>query len=125
MLTVCSTLVLQFESKSPDAHIVTGWDAFWYSVVTITTVGYGDYYPVTYWGRVTGMFIMFAGIGIIGALASILASVLVGEAPPEEVAEGATVELALTVEQELAGIKQELALLRQMLERNDDSTGAA
>ena len=112
-------------SSKQNSRCLTGWDAFWYSVVTITTVGYGDFYPVTYWGRITGMFIMFAGIGIIGALASILASVLVGEAPPEEVAEGATVELALTVEQELAGIKQELALLRQMLERNDDSTGAA
>ncbi len=84
VLTVCSTLVLQFESKSPDAHITTGWDAFWYSVVTITTVGYGDYYPVTFWGRITGMFIMFAGIGIIGALASILASVLVGGSSAQE-----------------------------------------
>ena len=116
VLTVSSTLVLQFESKSPDAHITTGWDAFWYSVVTITTVGYGDYYPVTFWGRITGMFIMFAGIGIIGALASILASVLVGGSSEEE-EETPVVEPALTVEQELAGIKEELALLRQMLEK--------
>ena len=119
VLTVSSTLVLQFESKSPDAHITTGWDAFWYSVVTITTVGYGDYYPVTFWGRVTGMFIMFAGVGIIGALASILASVLVGGSPAEEDEEAPVVEAALTVEQELAGIKEELALLRRMLERKD------
>jgi voltage-gated potassium channel len=122
VLTVCSTLVLQFESKSPDAHITTGWDAFWYSVVTITTVGYGDYYPVTFWGRVTGMFIMFAGIGIIGALASILASVLVGGSAPEEEEVTPVVEPALSVEQELAGIKGELALLRQMLENRDASS---
>jgi voltage-gated potassium channel len=119
VLTVCSTLVLQFESKSPDASIVTGWDAFWYAVVTITTVGYGDYYPVTFWGRITGMFIMFAGIGIIGALASILASVLVGGSPAEEDEEGPVVEPALSVEQELAGVKEELALLRGMLERKE------
>jgi voltage-gated potassium channel len=123
VLTVSSTLVLQFESKSPNAHIITGWDAFWYAVVTITTVGYGDYYPVTFWGRVTGMFIMFAGVGIIGALASILASVLVGGSPTEEDEEGPMVEPALTVEQELAGIKQELALLRQMLEKKGDGIG--
>ena len=123
VLTVCSTLVLQFESKSPDAHITTGWDAFWYSVVTITTVGYGDYYPVTFWGRITGMFIMFAGIGIIGALASILASVLVGGSSPEEDEETPVVEAVMTVEQELAGIKGELALLRQLLEKKEDGIG--
>ena len=81
---MASVLVLQFESKSPDANITTGWDSFWYSIVTITTVGYGDFYPVTLWGRVTAMFIMFAGVGIIGALASILASLLVGGSSSEE-----------------------------------------
>jgi voltage-gated potassium channel len=74
-------LVLQFESKSPDANIHTGGHALWYALVTITTVGYGDRYPVTSGGRVTAMFIMFAGVGIIGALASILASLLVGGSP--------------------------------------------
>ena len=50
--------------------------------MTITTVGYGDYYPVTLGGRLTGIFVMFAGIGIIGALASILASLLVSPSAP-------------------------------------------
>ena len=84
VLTVASTLVLQFESQSPDAKIITGGDALWYAIVTITTVGYGDYYPVTTAGRITAMFIMFMGVGIIGALASILASLLVGVAPPQK-----------------------------------------
>ena len=70
VLTVSSVLVLQFESQSPEAKITTGWDSFWYSMVTITTVGYGDFYPVTVWGRITAMFIMLMGVGIIGALAS-------------------------------------------------------
>jgi len=125
VLTVASTLVLQFESQSPEAKITTGKDALWYSIVTITTVGYGDYYPVTSGGRITAMFIMFAGVGIIGALASILASLLVGSSSSAEEEEAAAVSPALTVEQELAAIKQELALLRQMLDRLDDSSGAA
>ncbi len=114
VLSVASVLVLEFESQSPEAKITTGSDAFWYSMVTITTVGYGDYYPVTLGGRITAMFIMVAGVGIIGALASILASLLVGSSAPEE--EASAVDPVLTVEQELAAIKGELAVLRQMLE---------
>ena len=84
VLSTASILILQEESRAPNANITTGGDALWWGIVTITTVGYGDYYPVTTLGRITAVFVMFAGIGIIGALASILASVLVSPAPPTE-----------------------------------------
>jgi voltage-gated potassium channel len=117
VLTVAGVLVLQFESKSPDANITTGGDALWYSIVTITTVGYGDFYPVTTAGRITAIFIMFMGVGIIGALASILASALVGSsASPEEEAAEAAAPL-LSVQEELKSVKEELAVVRQMLEK--------
>ena len=121
VLTTASVLVLQFESQVEDSNIKTGWDAFWYAVVTITTVGYGDRYPVTPAGRITAIFIMFAGVGIIGALASVLSSVLMGSPPASE---DETPGPALTpmVEQELAainqkltGIENELATLRQVM----------
>jgi voltage-gated potassium channel len=115
VLTVASVLVLQFESVSPDAKILTGKDAFWYSMVTITTVGYGDYYPVTSGGRITAMFIMLAGVGIIGALASILASLLVGGSAPAEQEETDIVPPP-TTESELTAIKNELAALRLLIE---------
>ena len=129
VLTVASVLVLQFESKAPDANITTGGDALWYAIVTITTVGYGDFYPVTAAGRVTAMFIMFAGVGIIGALASILASLLVGgsssaeeeETPAATPATAATAALAaapaLSVQEELKAVREELAVMRQLLEK--------
>lgn len=120
VLATASVLVLQFESTSPDANIHTSWDAFWYSIVTITTVGYGDRYPVTVAGRITAMFIMFMGVGIIGALASILSSVLVGSPPATEGEEPAT-QTTPAVEQELAAIKDELAALRRLLENQDKS----
>lgn len=122
VLTVASVLVLQFESKSPDANITTGGDALWYAIVTITTVGYGDRYPVTPAGRTTAVFIMFMGVGIIGALASILASLLVGgSSSVEEEASSAAAATAaaptLSVQEELKAVREELAAVRQMLEK--------
>ena len=56
-----------------------GWqDAIWYAVVTVTTVGYGDYYPASWGGRfVVAMPLMFFGIGLLGFVLSLAASALV------------------------------------------------
>jgi len=77
LLVVASTVVLGFETASGKGNITTGGEALWWSIVTLTTVGYGDYAPVTVGGQITAVVLMFLGVGIIGALASILASVLV------------------------------------------------
>ncbi len=113
VLTSSSVLILQFESGSPDANIVTGGDALWWAIVTITTVGYGDFYPVTFLGRDTAVIVMLAGVGIIGALASILASILVPQ-PKEAVSDPALANM----EVELAGVKAELTALRELLSRD-------
>jgi voltage-gated potassium channel len=117
VLVVCSVLVLQFESRSADANITTGGDALWWALVTITTVGYGDFFPVTTAGRTTGAFVMFAGVGIIGALASILASVLVPPPNRDDAMDGASA--ARAVQDELADIKLELVALRRSLSIGD------
>jgi voltage-gated potassium channel len=119
VLSVASILVLEVESRAPDGNIKTGGDAIWWGLVTITTVGYGDFYPVTMFGRLTGVLVMFAGIGIIGALASILASLLVSPAAPDEpapdepaAASGAPVEgdpSVGAIATELAGLRAEVA----------------
>ena len=92
--------------------------------MTITTVGYGDKYPVTMLGRFTGVMVMFAGVGIIGALASILASVLVppvdlgdeSDAAPATRAPVPTAPIPTsTIEAELAGLRAEMAALRLAL----------
>ncbi len=124
VLSVASILVLQEESRSPDANITTGGDAIWWGIVTITTVGYGDFYPVTTLGRITAIFVMFSGIGIIGALASILASLLVSPATPEEPtreepAVAAVPEVAIAtaaaIVEELASLRTEIAALQASL----------
>lgn len=116
VLMVSSVMVLFYESKSPDANIVNGGDALWWAFVTITTVGYGDKFPVTPGGRVTAVFVMFSGVGIIGALASILASILLPQPKEEEKSEKPSAP-APNIEQELTAVKQELSALRELLER--------
>jgi voltage-gated potassium channel len=128
-----SIVVLEAESRAPGANITTGGDALWWAIVTITTVGYGDKYPITPVGRSAGVFVMVTGIGIIGSLASIMASFLVapsvtpspeteapdpveGEAPAPVEAAGVEVRLA-ALETELRGTRSEVAALRQLLER--------
>lgn len=116
VLSSASVLVLQFESKSPDANITTGGDALWWGFVTITTVGYGDKFPVTPFGRITGVMVMFAGVGIIGALASILASILVPPAPDTSDRDEATrkqfTSTLADISAELAAVRSELTALR-------------
>lgn len=55
------------------------FDAFWWAVVTLTTVGYGDIVPATVGGRVMGVVVMFCGIGLVSTLTGNLASMLVVE----------------------------------------------
>jgi voltage-gated potassium channel len=63
------------ESPDPAANIKTAGDAIWWGLVTITTVGYGDFYPVTTAGRVIGVFLLFAGIALFSVLTGFIANV--------------------------------------------------
>jgi voltage-gated potassium channel len=66
--------ILAAESLSPDANIKTAGDALWYIYVTITTVGYGDRFPVTPLGRFVGIIVLTTGVGLFGTLTAFLAN---------------------------------------------------
>ncbi len=70
-------LVATIEEASPDRNITSIPDGLWWAVTTITTVGYGDRFPVTPIGRAIGAGVMILGIGLFGLLAASLASLLV------------------------------------------------
>jgi voltage-gated potassium channel len=116
VLVVSSILEIQAESTTKGANITTGMDALWWSVVTITTVGYGDFYPITTLGRIVAFFVMLAGVGIIGSLASILASILVGGSDDEAGTPAAAPRPGASADEailhELSEIRRELAVLR-------------
>jgi hypothetical protein len=69
--------ILWVESQVPDANITTAADAVWYVYVTITTVGYGDQYPVSNAGRIIGTLIMTIGVGLFGTITAYLANVFI------------------------------------------------
>ena len=76
-------LVLLFESRT-SGPIDTYWDALWWAVTTITTVGYGDTYPLTPAGRVVGMLLMLVGIALFGVLTAAVAAYFVHRTGEEE-----------------------------------------
>ena len=128
-------LVLAAEQNAPGANITKYQNAVWWAFVTITTVGYGDYYPVTNVGRFWALILMFAGLGIIGVLSSFLASTFIslqrrrearrrgGNANGEnndrdEEHEGNDEDETSNLKAELAAMKEELASIKQLLEQH-------
>ena len=75
-------LLLSAEARSPDASIHTLWDAVWFSLITMTTVGYGDLSPVTPAGRVLGLIFALCSIGILTALISLGIQLISGQFLP-------------------------------------------
>lgn len=62
------------KAVSPELSL---WDSFWWAMVTVTTIGYGDIFPRTVGGRLIALFLMLAGIGTLSFLTAAIASFLV------------------------------------------------
>jgi voltage-gated potassium channel len=73
---VFTAAVLQWniERQTPGANIQTFGESLWWAVVTTTTVGYGDFYPVNATGRIVGAGLMIVGIGLIGTVSATIAN---------------------------------------------------
>ncbi len=75
-ITLTGSLVFyQCEYRSKEG--LTFWDSLWWCFVTLTTVGYGDYFPVTLPGRIMAIILMVSGIGTFGFITAAIASVFV------------------------------------------------
>lgn len=77
VLALSSAGILLVE-HAPESNIRTAGDALWWSVSTVTTVGYGDRYPVTREGRFIAAALMIAGVGMFGALSGTVAGFFLG-----------------------------------------------
>jgi voltage-gated potassium channel len=76
LIIFSSISILQFEADAPNANIKSAEDALWWSYVTITTVGYGDKFPVTTEGRIIAVVLMTAGVGLFGTFTAFISSLL-------------------------------------------------
>lgn len=121
LVLMCAVVVQAVEPAS--SGYATFGDAVWWAVVTFTTVGYGDLYPVTTGGRVAGVMLMLGGIALIGSLAASLGSfftaggTLAGDDEPEGTAAeepGADERSELLAE--LRALRAEVAEIRQRLD---------
>nr|3PJS_K Chain K, Voltage-gated potassium channel [Streptomyces lividans]3PJS_L Chain L, Voltage-gated potassium channel [Streptomyces lividans]3PJS_M Chain M, Voltage-gated potassium channel [Streptomyces lividans]3PJS_N Chain N, Voltage-gated potassium channel [Streptomyces lividans] len=79
VLLAGSYLAVLAERGAPGAQLITYPRALWWSVETATTVGYGDLYPVTLWGRLVAVVVMVAGITSFGLVTAALATWFVGQ----------------------------------------------
>jgi voltage-gated potassium channel len=76
--------MLDVEQDADGANITTFGDALWWACTTVTTVGYGDRFPVTTQGRVIAVALMVIGIAMVGAITASVAAWMVGQVQRQE-----------------------------------------
>ena len=74
LVVIFSSITILVVENDPGSNIKTAEDAIWWSLVTVTTVGYGDKFPVTTEGRLIGVVLMFVGVGLFGTFTAYVAS---------------------------------------------------
>jgi voltage-gated potassium channel len=110
-----SLAILDKERDQPGSTITSFGKAVWWSITTVTTVGYGDMYPVTVTGRVIAVLLMVGGISMVGVVTASLASWIV-----QRVAEAETVDRAATAAQ-IDELRNEIRGLTDAIRRGDST----
>ncbi len=114
VLEMSGALVLDAEAGAAGANIRTPGDALWWGYVTITTVGYGDQYPVTPWGRVIGVFLLTAGVALFSVFTGFIANAFLAPRRRRRTALAA----------EPGSVQAELDAIRDLLAESEDHNAA-
>ncbi len=121
-IVIASLAVLDAERKAPESNITSIGDAVWWAFTTMTTVGYGDQYPVTTVGRCVAVGLMLFGVGLLGSVTASLASLLLDRVADEDEAD------RTATRRDLEELTRETAILTaeiQRLHRRLDERGPA
>ncbi|WP_405573009.1 ion transporter [Winogradskyella sp. Asnod2-B02-A] len=76
--------IYYFENEAQPEHFSSIFSSLWWSIVTLTTVGYGDVYPITVGGRIFTFFILMIGLGIVAIPTGIISSSLTKAVEPKD-----------------------------------------
>lgn len=76
--------IYYFENEAQSEHFSSIFSSLWWSIVTLTTVGYGDVYPITVGGRIFTFFILMIGLGIVAIPTGIISSSLTKAVEPKD-----------------------------------------
>jgi voltage-gated potassium channel len=110
IIVIAAMVVTTVEVGHPGSNIRDFDDALWWAITTVTTVGYGDRFPVTGAGRAMGAFLMIGGIALFGALTANIASFLVRHSPKAEEQKESEANMLL---KEIRSLQEEVAKLRE------------
>ncbi|MBV9096507.1 MAG: two pore domain potassium channel family protein [Frankiaceae bacterium] len=108
-LAIVSAAVMELnaEQHAHGARIVNMGDAMWWAVTTMTTVGYGDFYPVTAAGKVIAASLMLTGIGLIGVITASVAAWFIGVEESETMSREARLEAVVArLEQQVEALSR-------------------
>ena len=110
LVIVGATLITSLE-RARNPELGSFPDALWWAIVTITTVGYGNQEPITFFGRIVAVFLMVSGVGFFAALAANLAAVFVNKEEASQLDK---------VEKEISQLKNQIKNLIKEIQNNSN-----
>jgi len=84
LMILLSSVVVYLIEKRVNKGFLSLFDSFYWTIVTVATVGYGDKFPITFWGKVSAIITIFVGIGVMGTVTGRIASFLMERQMKEE-----------------------------------------
>ncbi|MBN2705406.1 MAG: potassium channel family protein [Deltaproteobacteria bacterium] len=114
LLVVFAAIAVLLCETGPGANLKTAADALWWACVTITTVGYGDFYPVSTCGRLVALALMTAGVGLFGTSTAFIATLFLQ--PGGDSSSAAKIAVKPVGDPRLDELQTELQLIRESLE---------
>ncbi|UBI06504.1 potassium channel family protein [Corynebacterium falsenii] len=128
LILVAAISIFDLEAADPGSKITNFGDALWWSIVTVTTVGYGEIVPVSAGGRIVGVVLMSGGIALAGVVTATVASWLVEQVDTtvkkDVQAEPEPSPHLVELNQQLAEMRAEIAALRREVARGGGTTGS-